>query len=114
MQKRTAKSIICALDSLFSILDNQYGIKPKVVECDNEIFDRKPAVAVWLRSKAVRVEPSASYIQSQNGGAERLRGVIKEKERAMRTGAKLPHFLWPKVGKAAVYLYNRTPKYINR
>jgi hypothetical protein len=30
----------------------------------------------------------------------------------MRTGAKLPSFLWVEIWRAAVYLYNRTPKYI--
>ena len=30
----------------------------------------------------------------------------------MRAGAKFPRFLWPEVVRAAVYLYNRTPKYI--
>ena len=29
----------------------------------------------------------------------------------MRAGAKLPHFLWVEIYKAAVYLNNRTPKY---
>jgi hypothetical protein len=30
----------------------------------------------------------------------------------MRASAKFPSFLWPEVVRAAVYLYNRTPKYI--
>ncbi|KAJ4008799.1 hypothetical protein NW758_015269 [Fusarium oxysporum] len=30
----------------------------------------------------------------------------------MRIGAKLPSFLWVEIWRAAVYLYNRTPKYI--
>jgi hypothetical protein len=29
----------------------------------------------------------------------------------MRVGARLPHALWPEIGKIAVYLYNRTPNY---
>jgi hypothetical protein len=29
----------------------------------------------------------------------------------MRVGARLPHALWPEIGKTAVYLYNRTPNY---
>jgi len=29
----------------------------------------------------------------------------------MRAGAKLPAELWPEISKAAVYLYNRTPRY---
>lgn len=30
----------------------------------------------------------------------------------MRAGAKLPGELWPEISRAAVYLYNRTPKYV--
>jgi hypothetical protein len=29
----------------------------------------------------------------------------------MRVKARLPYALWPKIGKTAVYLYNRTPNY---
>ena len=29
----------------------------------------------------------------------------------MRTGARLPEELWPEITKAAVYLYNKCPKY---
>jgi hypothetical protein len=60
----------------------------------------------------IRLEPSAPNTQSQNGGAERSGGVIKEKARAMRLGSKLPAFLWVEIVRSAVYLYNRTPKYI--
>ncbi|RYP15656.1 hypothetical protein DL767_010301 [Monosporascus sp. MG133] len=60
---------------------------------------------------SIRLEPSAPHTQAQNGGAERSGGVIKEKATAMRSGAKLPSFLIVYILKAAVYLYNRTPKY---
>ncbi len=60
----------------------------------------------------MKLEPSAPYTQAQNGGAERSGGVIKDKARSMRTGAKLPSFLWVEIFRTAVYLYNRTPKYI--
>jgi hypothetical protein len=29
----------------------------------------------------------------------------------MRVGARFSHALWPKIGKTAVYLYNKTPNY---
>jgi hypothetical protein len=35
--ERRAGAIILALKYLFVLLDRQYQIKPKVVECDNEI-----------------------------------------------------------------------------
>lgn len=43
-----------------------------------------------------------------------LRGVIKEKARAMRLDSNLPWQMWPEITRAAVYLYNRTPNYANR
>jgi len=58
------------------------------------------------------VEPLALRTQDQNGGAERSGGVIKEKARAMR--GNLPTALWCEITRAAVYLYNRTPRYQNR
>ena len=37
--------------------------------------------------------------------------MITEKARAIRAGARLLEELWPEITKAAVYLYNRCPKY---
>ena len=112
LQDRTAQSIITALDALFKILEKRYQITPKVVECDNEITKVKPQVRIWLEGKAIKIEPSAPQTQSQNSGAECSGGVIKEKGRAMRASSKFPSFLWPEIIRAAVYLYNRMPKYI--
>ena len=64
------------------------------------------------KEKLLKVEPSPPDTQDQNGGAERSGGVIKEKIRAMR--GKLPTALWREVVQAAVYLYNRTPRYNNK
>ncbi|RKK11109.1 hypothetical protein BFJ65_g15101 [Fusarium oxysporum f. sp. cepae] len=97
--------------SFLSHLEVQHGLKVKVIECDNEITEIKPKIGDFLRNRAIIIEPSAPYTQAQNGGAERSGGVVKDKERAMRTGAKLPHQLWPEIGRTAVYLYNRTPNY---
>jgi hypothetical protein len=112
LQDRKATSIIAAINALFQILEKRYHAIPKVVECDNEITEVKPKVRTWLENKAVKIEPSAPRTQSQNGGAERSGGVIKMKGQAMRSSSKFPEFLWPEISRAAVYLYNRTPKYI--
>lgn len=112
-QNRTAKSIIKALTNLLNLLERQYGIKPKQVDCDNEIFDRKPEVRRFLEDppRSIRIEPSAPYTGAQNGAAERSGGVIEERSRAMRKSANLPDALWPEITRAAVYLHNRTPRY---
>jgi hypothetical protein len=85
-------------------------IKIKTVKCDNEI-EKHLQVAEFLASKSIRIEPLAPNTKGQNGGAERSGGVLKDKERAMRVKARLPYALWLKIGKTAVYLYNRTPNY---
>ncbi|KAI1676002.1 rve multi-domain protein [Pyrenophora tritici-repentis] len=114
IDNRTARSIIKILTNFLTFLKNQYNITPKVVETDNEIATVKPEVMRWLQARGIIVEPSAPDTQAQNGGAERSGGVNKEKARAMRLDANLPWELWPEVTRAAVYLYNRTPNYVNQ
>lgn len=111
---RTARSIISSLNNFFRFMERQFGIAIKVLECDNELFSVKAEVNRWLEAQGIRVEPSAPDTQAQNGGAERSGGVVKEKGRAMRLDANLPRNLWPEVARTAVYLHNRTPKYLNR
>ena len=91
------------------MLEVQYSIKVKVIECDNEITETHPRVAELLKDRGIRTEPSAPNTQAQNGGAERIAASIIQKSRAMRAGAKFPEYLWPESIKAATYLYNRTP-----
>jgi hypothetical protein len=97
-------------DTFFNIMEMHNFIKVKTVECDNKI-EKHSQVAKFLASKSIRIKLSAPNTQDQNSGAERSGGVLKDKERAMRIGARLPHALWPEIGKTAVYLYNRTSNY---
>ncbi|KAL6362809.1 hypothetical protein LRP88_04119 [Fusarium phalaenopsidis] len=59
------------------------------------------------------VESTAADTPAQNGGAELSGKVITIRARALRAGARFPHFLWVEIYRAAVYLYNRTPRRIN-
>ena len=74
LKYHTGPSVITALKVLFRILERQYEIKPKVIECDNDIITQKPAVKEYLNSLFVKHEPSPSYTQDLNGGAERSGG----------------------------------------
>jgi hypothetical protein len=107
---RKFADLIKIFNAFFNIMKVHNSIKVKTVKCDNEI-EKHSQVAEFLVSKSIRIEPSAPNTQGQNGGAERSRGVLKDKKRAMRVGARFPHALWPEIGKIAVYLYNRTPNY---
>lgn len=111
LQDRTSSSIITVLRSFLGILNNQYRIRPQVIECDNEIYKTKTEVRVFVESRDIRLEPSPPRTQELNGAAERSGGVVKEKARAMRSGSKLPAALWREISRAAVYLLNRTPRY---
>lgn len=111
---RPARSIIRLLGIFVQFLKKQFNITVKVIETDNEIVTVKQEVERWCTSLSIRIEPSAPDTQSQNGGAERSGGVIKEKARAIRLDANLPWELWPEITRAAVYLYNRTPNYPNK
>lgn len=111
LSDRKTHTILAVFKAHIQWLKRQYGIEVKVVECDNEIKINKPQIEAWLVNQGISVDPSAPNTQSQNGGAERSGGVIKTKARAMRVGSRLPAHLWPEIVKAAVYLYNRTPRY---
>jgi hypothetical protein len=87
-------------------MKKQFNITVKVIETDNEMVTVKQEVERWCASLSIRLEPSAPDTQAQNGGAERLGGVIKEKARAIRLDANLLWELWLEITRAAVYLYN--------
>jgi hypothetical protein len=107
---RKSADLIKIFDAFFNIMKVHNFIRIKTVEYDNEI-EKHSQVVEFLASKSIRIEPLAPNTQGQNGGAERSGGVLKDKERAMRVRARLPHALWPEIGKTAVYLYNRIPNY---
>jgi hypothetical protein len=75
---------------------------PTYIERDNEFT--KGLVKTFFEERSIQLEPSASDTQEQNGGAERLGGVVMTKARAMR--GHLPHQLWSDIVSAAVYFLN--------
>lgn len=109
---RRTEVLTAAIKDLLGVLKRQYGLAPKVIECDNEIMKHSLTTIAFLRTLHIKVEPSAPYTPAQNGSAEVSGSIIKTKARAMRVGARLPEHLWVEIYRAAVYLHNRTPKYI--
>jgi hypothetical protein len=79
-------------DAFFNIMEVHNFIKVKTAKCDNEI-EKHSQIAEFFASKSIRIEPLAPNTQGQNDGAERLGGVLKDKERAMRVKARLPYAL---------------------
>ena len=54
LEDRTAQSIISALTYLFDLLEQNYNLKPEVVECDNEITIQKPQVSRFLQGRQIK------------------------------------------------------------
>jgi hypothetical protein len=90
---RTAETIVAALGDLLPKLDTEYGVITHVIECDNEIYMKRPLVKQYLEERFIQLEPSPPYTQALNGAAERSGGVIKDKGRSMAASSKLPHDL---------------------
>jgi hypothetical protein len=88
---RTFKALINAFRSFFAMLKLQYSIKIKIIKCNNKITEIHPRMAKLLGWFSIKLELSFPNTQDQNGAAERSGGIIKDKERAMRIGARLPH-----------------------
>jgi hypothetical protein len=107
---RKSADLIRIFNAFLNIMEVYNFIKVKTIKCNNEI-EKHSQVAKFLAFKSIRIKPSAPNTQGQNGGAKRSKGVLKDKERAMRVKARFPHALWPEIGKTAVYLYNRTSNY---
>ena len=106
---RKVPSLQRAIANFLTKVEKQHGLVVKRIETDNELM-RSEAMRKMFTARGVVVERSAPDTQAQNGGAERSGGVIKIKARALRIAARLPHYLWVEVYKAAVYLFNRTPR----
>lgn len=98
------------LEHLIKLVKHQYNLTTKVIECDNEI--RGTLEDALTDYHLLFVEHSPPNTQDLNGAAERSGGVIKFKARSMR--GKLPTDLWQEIHRAAVYLFNRTPRYANK
>jgi hypothetical protein len=111
LSDRKAEMLKTAFEMFLTAFERQYGLQPRIFECDNEITTVKAAVGDMLQSKGILIQPSAPDTQAQNGGAERSGGVIETKARAMRQSAHLPEDLWREIYAAAIYLHNRLPKY---
>ena len=58
----------------------------------------------WIQRNRYLIKASAPYTQTQNKGAKKSRGVIKNKARAII--GKLPKELWPRIYQSVMYLWN--------
>lgn len=71
------QDLLQAFDYFFRVLDYQFGIKPTVIESDNEIVQSTELKEHLEHTHLLMIEHSAPNTPAQNGGAERSGGVIK-------------------------------------
>ena len=105
LSDRKQKSLQDVFRGFFAKLRNFFEIKPKKIECDEEL-DKHENLMKWLKEEGVQVDLTAPHTQAQDGAAESSGRVVVKTATAMRVSANLPHKLWSEVTKAAVYLLN--------
>jgi hypothetical protein len=100
--------IFLAVKGFIESVENQYGVRVKIIKFDEERslgknFDN------WTLERGFEVEYAAPYTPEQNGAIERAGRILSERARALRIDAQLPHELWPEAFRTAAYLTDRTP-----
>ena len=70
---------------------------------------RSGLVDKWLLSEGIKFEPSASYLQEQNGVSERMGRTILDMTRCTIIGGNIPDDLWPEIVLAMVDVKNLRP-----
>ncbi|KAL1971785.1 hypothetical protein VTN31DRAFT_1873 [Thermomyces dupontii] len=90
LKDRRSDSIATALKSHLQILERQYGIYVKAIECDNEIYQRRKDVRKYLEDLGIKLEPSAAYTQSQKWSGRTLGGCVQGENQRNEEKRKLP------------------------
>ena len=75
--KQTSEVVIKVLTLFFSYLKQQYKIKLKVIEMNEELYTQKPKIKQFLEQLGLQVEPLSLYMQALNEGAKHSESVIK-------------------------------------
>ena len=109
----TKKLITQMVQDFITFVHKQYNQTIQILRTDRETALGKQFID-WTLSIGITTEYSSPYTPEQNGAAERSRGVIMAKARAIWIDAHLLEFLWPKTVKMAAYLTNRSStKWLN-
>jgi len=112
LKDRHGPTIKLAIEEFLAHIKRQFNFEPREFQHDAEVIKSRE-VRDWLESLGIISNTSAANTQQQNGGAERMGGVLKTKAAVMRAEGRLPHHLWKEIYTAAVYLHNRTPREAN-
>jgi hypothetical protein len=88
-------------------MELESGYRLKSIRIDNTTELTK--LSRELENTGVRIEPTAIYIPSQNGIAERLNRILITRTRALLVATELPDRVWGEAAHTANYLRNLTP-----
>ena len=110
MQQKSALDILDIFKS-FKVLVEKHSGKLILRFCcdngrgeyDNHLFQE------YIASKGITYEPSAPYIQHQNGVSERIIHTIMDRARTILLESQLNDSFWAEALNTSVYLHNHSP-----
>jgi hypothetical protein len=101
--------VAAVVKEVLVMLENQVGMRVKVVRSDNGGEYVNGDLAAFYSDKGILHQTTVPYTPQQNGKAERLNRTLMEKVRAMLVDSGFPHKLWAEAAVTANYLRNRSP-----
>jgi len=93
---RTQKTVVTTLTQFVALLETQYGVKVKFLRHDNDVAFKKEWDS-WVLDTGRSNEPTAVYMQAQNGGGERSGEMISRQATAIKITARFPEELWSEI-----------------
>src|SRR6266536_4702890 len=95
------------IQEFVTFVNRRYNCLVQIIRFDEETSLENNFDAC-ITQEDIIVEQSSPYTPTQNGSAERSRGVIITKTRTIRIGARLPKKLWPEAAKTTGCFINRS------
>ena len=106
---RTRDEAPKALMEMVQLVERQYDVKVKKIQCDNAGEFSSTKFKEQLRSLGIQQKFSIAYIHETNGTAERFNRTICGSARALLYDSQLPSTLWAEAVTHATFTKNRIP-----
>ena len=106
---RTRDEAPKALMELVQLVERQYDVKVKKIQCDNAGEFSSTKFKEQLRALGIHQKFSIAYIHETNGTAERFNRTICGTARALLYDSQLPWTLWAEAVSHATFTKNHIP-----
>lgn len=106
---KTKDEVTEKFDDFKNMIENQTGLKIKILRTDNGTEYCNASFLSILRKAGIQHQTTVPYTPEQNGVAERMNRTIVEKARCMLFDADLNKPFWAEAVSTAVFLINRSP-----